>query len=114
LNALFELPDEVVEITNWLSPLNFNPIQEESFAKHTDGTAKAIFKSEGFTRWNAANEPAEEVIQEGKEARKFPPVAKRLLWCPGDRTFCSAFGIPMLMSLLSSWRWKNCSGVRHL
>ena len=111
MNGPFELLDEVVEIANWLSPLNFNPIQEESFAKHTDGTAKAIFKSEGFAKWNAANGPAGEVIQQG---RTFPPVAKRLLWCPGDRASCSAFEIPMLIAELFSWRWENRFGVRHL
>jgi hypothetical protein len=45
------LARDKVNIMNWVSPLNFNLVQDEIFAKRTPGTGLELLQSPVFTRW---------------------------------------------------------------
>jgi hypothetical protein len=55
-----------MELASWISPLNFNPLQENAFSKYTVGTAQKILDSGAYNAW-----------LEGRELR--------MIWARGDR-----------------------------
>ena len=61
-----ERQQEIMELANWISPLNFNPLQESAFSKYTSGTAQKILDSNAYKDW-----------LEGRESK--------MIWARGDR-----------------------------
>jgi hypothetical protein len=57
---------EIMELASWISPLNFNPLQENAFSKYTAGTALKIMDSNAYKEWF-----------EGRNSR--------MIWARGDR-----------------------------
>ena len=55
----------MVEILNWLSPLDFAERQRDVLAKRTPGTVQWVLESSEFTAWHQA-------------------ASDNVLWCPGD------------------------------
>jgi hypothetical protein len=61
-----ERQQEIMALATWISPLNFNPLQENAFSKYTAGTAQKILDSNAYKAW--------------LEGRK-----SRMIWARGDR-----------------------------
>jgi hypothetical protein len=57
-----------MELANWISPLNFNPLQENAFSKYTAGTAQKIMYSSAYKAW---------LWLDGRKSR--------MIWAHGDR-----------------------------
>jgi hypothetical protein len=73
---------EIMELADWISPLNFNPLQESAFSKYTVGTAQKILDSGAYNAW--------------LEGRK-----SRMIWARGDRKF--ALLSSMVIMPLTPW-----------
>jgi hypothetical protein len=61
-----ERQQEIMELAGWISPLNFNPLQENAFSKYTAGTAQKILYANAYKEW-----------LEGR--------GSRMIWARGDR-----------------------------
>ena len=48
--------EEVEDIANWLSTMNFRPMQTDNLAKRTPGTGKWLFADPDFKTWIEAEE----------------------------------------------------------
>jgi hypothetical protein len=61
------LAKERLQIIEWISPLNFFPIQEDLLKKRQEGTGEWLLNSDPFVKWVSRN--------------------GQILWCPGIRKF---------------------------
>ena len=74
--------DEMRDITQWLSPLNFVTRHQDIFSKHQEGTGQWFLDEDKFVQWKAGN--------------------SRLIWCPGipgaGKTVLSSIVVDYLMN----------------
>jgi hypothetical protein len=79
-------PDEVVQLAYWISDINFNPDQEEAFAKYTEGTVKDILVAPVFQTWieKQQDSPIQRETRNQSDGQVNWP-SDRVLWCHGNR-----------------------------
>ncbi|KAG8527048.1 uncharacterized protein KY384_008477 [Bacidia gigantensis] len=74
--------DEMREIIQWLSPLNFATRHQDIFSKHQEGTGQWFLDDDKFVQWKTGN--------------------SRLIWCPGvpgaGKTVLSSIVVDYLMN----------------